>query len=107
MAESSIWFDFLVPALWILVFMGLAAVSFLRFRSTPAGLLLGISFLGLAVRVIAYVALSRTLMTGIAYNETPWVIFWVVSAAITGICYTGMAMGIFLIPRSLARLDRH
>jgi hypothetical protein len=106
MAESSVWFEIIVPALWVIVFLGMAAVSFVRFRNTPSGLLLGISSLLLAARIIVYHALSRTLMAGIAYHETPWTIFWVVSAAFTGICYTGMAVGIFMIPRSLARLAR-
>jgi|GEM_PF-1089118 len=100
------WLGVIFDVIWPLVFLGLAAIAFFRFRATAAGWCLGGSFLALAMRSIVLNVLGSTLMAGLAYNETPWTAFWLVSAVIAGICYTGIAVGVFLIPRSLERLSR-
>ncbi|MBN2429921.1 MAG: hypothetical protein JXQ27_00525 [Acidobacteria bacterium] len=105
MDNPSAWFSLVLSVVWPLVFLGLAAVSFFRFRVTAAGWCLGGSFLLLAVRLIAHSLLSRTLMDGFSFHGTPWAIFWIVSGVLAGIGYVGVAVGVFLIPRSLAHLS--
>ncbi len=103
MAEALDWTWAFVAALWVAVFAASAGVAVWKFRTTPAGIVLGASYALLALKIIVMKVIHR----GMRDADLPgYEIQGIVSALsqCTSLCLgISVVVGLALIPISLRR----
>ncbi len=96
----------LTSLLWIATWLALAVVAFVRFRSTPSGLLLGGAFLATALTNAASRVFYSWVVPRLAFSQTRYL----VASGVQSVLYFALTLlavaGIALIPRSLRALSR-
>jgi len=89
---------------WIIIFFILGALALFRFKISASGLLIGGSFILLALKIIIFRILDRLVMSSLRSEQESMIIFIVVSYLISFALYLTLAIGIGFIPKSLRRL---
>lgn len=105
MAETRSIVYLVVGILWILLEAGVAAAAFYRFRTTPAGIVLGGSFALMAVKGVATQFLTRVLFKGSGFQEASYAMVQLVIGSLSFVLLVAAAVGVALIPLSLRKLS--
>ncbi len=103
--ELPTWINGLVTLAWLVVDLGVAAAAFYRFRLTASGLLLGGSFLLLALGGLAVAVVNAWVLADVAWNSPGRMMATFGNSALSLLCGLTIAIGIALIPESLRRLS--
>jgi len=104
--ELPTWISGLVTLAWFVVDLCVAAAAFYRFRATATGLLLGGSFLLLALGGLAVAVANTWVLADAAWNSPGRMMATFGYSALSLLCGLTIAIGIALIPESLRRLSR-
>jgi len=85
--------------------LDVAAAAFYRFRLTASGLLLGGSFLLLALGGLAVAVVNAWVLAKVAWNSPGRMMATFGNSALSLLCGLTIAIGIALIPENLRRLS--
>ncbi len=101
----------LFTAGWVLIDLGLAVVAFYRFRTTPAGLLMGGSLALMALKNLVFSLLWHVLLRPMMDRSWDDSFFMLqqgsslLRTSLTFLLIAVLALGILLIPMSLRKLE--
>lgn len=99
------WLFFILASLcWVLIDLAVAIFAFYRFRFTASGLLVGIAYIVLVLRTLAFSLAVPQLLTALQSDRGAFAINYVASAVIRSAAYVVIIAGVLLIPRSLRKL---
>jgi hypothetical protein len=96
----------ITSVIWIILYIVLAGISFFRFRATLSGLLLGITFSVIAVKIILVRILTSFIFPALDIVGEGMAVLHLVSYVISILLGIVIAAGIALIPRSLQKLAK-